>query len=75
VISGISLQIVESLDMQFLRCKFSIVSKKVGANGVMVSGKYNPLSDANPCITASLKEKLVGRYGLNYSISLFMGSK
>jgi hypothetical protein len=35
----------------------------------MVSGKYNPLSDANPCITASLK-KLVGRYGLNYSISL-----
>jgi hypothetical protein len=74
VISGISLQIVESLDMQFLRCKFSIVSKKVGANGVMVSGKYNPLSDANPCITASLKETC-GRYGLNYSISLFMGSK
>jgi hypothetical protein len=26
----------------------------------MVSGKYNPLSDANPCITASLKKKLVG---------------
>ena len=33
-----------------------MVSKKAGANGVIVSGKYNPLSVANPCTTASLKE-------------------
>jgi hypothetical protein len=33
--------------------KFSIVSKKSEDKGVIVSGKYNPLSGANPCISAS----------------------
>ncbi|MNE25127.1 hypothetical protein D3C87_1290880 [compost metagenome] len=33
--------------------KLSILSKKEGSSGVMLSGKYNPLSVANPCITAS----------------------
>jgi hypothetical protein len=36
--------------------KFSI--KKIRRQGVIVSGKYNPLSGANPCISASLKETL-----------------
>jgi hypothetical protein len=36
--------------------KFSIVSKSED-KGVIVSGKYNPLSGANPCISA-LKETL-----------------
>ena len=36
--------------------KFSIFSKKSVFNGVMDFGKYNPLSDANPFITASSKE-------------------
>jgi hypothetical protein len=48
--------------------KFSIVSKNQKTK-VIVSGKYNPLSGANPCISASLKETLE-RYGLNCSISL-----
>jgi hypothetical protein len=38
--------------------KFSIVSKKSEDKGVIVSGKYNPLSGANPCISAFLKETL-----------------
>jgi hypothetical protein len=44
-----------------------MVSKK-SRKGVIVSGKYNPLSGANPCISA-LKETFE-RYGLNCSISL-----
>jgi hypothetical protein len=36
--------------------KLSIFSKNLGDYGVIVSGKYNPLSVANPCITASSKE-------------------
>jgi hypothetical protein len=47
--------------------KFSSI-KKSEDKGVIVSGKYNPLSGAN-CISASLKETLE-RYGLNCSISL-----
>jgi hypothetical protein len=46
--------------------KFSII--KIRRQGVIVSGKYNPLSGANPCISASLKGNFE-RYGLNCSIS------
>ena len=36
--------------------KLSIVSKKDFGNGVIDSGKYKPLSGANPFITASLND-------------------
>jgi hypothetical protein len=38
--------------------RFSMFSKNDLGNGVIDSGKYNPLSEANPCITASWKETL-----------------
>ena len=38
--------------------RFSMSSKNDLGNGVIDSGKYNPLSEANPCITASWKETL-----------------
>jgi hypothetical protein len=36
--------------------KLSMSSKKDFGSGVIVSGKYNPLSGAKPLITASLKD-------------------
>ena len=36
--------------------KVSMLSKNDLGKGVMYSGKYNPLSGANPFITASLKD-------------------
>jgi hypothetical protein len=46
-----------------------MVSKKSEDKGVIVSGKYNPLSGAN-LVLALPERKLLERYGLNCSISL-----